>query len=102
MKKGGLDQGMVIGGNVVDRRIVFGRMVGAADAHNRDVDVGQQLLDDGIVIVGDDAIAQPVFDVLQTGAKIFFNKNIPFGLRRLQIFTNTFHHLTVVGFIGIE
>ena len=102
MEKRGFDQGMVIGGNIVNWRIVFGRVVGAADAHDRHVDVGQQLFNDGVVIVGDDAIAQPVFNVLQTGAEIFFNKNIPFGLRRLQIFTHAFYHLTVIGFVGIE
>ena len=102
MQEGGLNQRMVIGGDIVNRRIVLGRMVRPADANNRNVDVSQQLLNDGVVVVSDDPIAQPLFDVFETGSEIFFDKNIPLGLRRLQIFTNALHHLTVVGFVGIE
>ena len=102
MQEGAFDQRGVIRRNIVHRGIAFGAMVGAADADNRNVDVSQQLLNDGVVVVSDDAIAQPVFDVLQTGTKIFFDENIPFGLRRLQIFTNPLNHLTVIGFVGIE
>ncbi|SAF78499.1 Uncharacterised protein [Enterobacter cloacae] len=77
-------------------------MVRAANAHDRYVDATQQLFNHGVVKVSDNPVSQPVFDVLQTGTEIFFDENIPFGLRRLQIFTNPLNHLTVIGFVGIE
>ncbi|MNR50473.1 hypothetical protein D3C85_1699930 [compost metagenome] len=86
----------------MDRRIFFWRVVRAADTHNWNVDVGEQLLDHWIVIIGDNAIAQPVFDVFNAGAEVFFNENIPLRLRRLQIFTHALDNLTVIGFVGVE
>ncbi|SAE73772.1 Uncharacterised protein [Enterobacter cloacae] len=102
MEEGGLDQSMVIRGDVVNGRIMFRCMIRAANAHDRHVNATQQLFNHGVVKVSDDPVAQPVFDVLQTGTEIFFDENIPFGLRRLQIFANPFNHLPVIGFVGIE
>ena len=80
MQKGLLDQGKVIGSNVVHRRVVFRRVIGAADADNRNVDIGQQALNFRIVIVGNDAIAEPLFDVFDAGTEIFLDEDIPLRL----------------------
>jgi hypothetical protein len=58
-------------------------MIGAADADNRDLDVGQQSLDFRVVIISNDAVAQPLPDVLDTRPEILFNEDIPFLLRCL-------------------
>ena len=55
-------------------------MIGAADADNRYVDIGQQALNFRIVIVGNDAIAEPLFDVFDAGTEIFLDEDIPLRL----------------------
>ena len=102
MHKGALDQRIVIGGDIVHRRIVLGLVVGTADADNRDADIGKLVDNTVVVIVGDHPVAEPLLDIVDTGAKIFFDKDIPLRLRGLQILAHALDDLTVIGFIGIE
>lgn len=57
MEKSAFHQRGVVGGDIVDRRVLLWLMIRSADADDGHVDIGQQLFDFGIVIVGDDAIA---------------------------------------------
>ena len=102
MQECAFDQRGIIGGDIVNRRIAFWLVIGAADADNWHFDIRQQFFYLRVVVIGDNAIAQPLFDVFDTCAKIFFDKDIPFQLRCLQIFANAFNHLTVIGFVGVE
>ena len=83
MQEGAFDQRGVIRRNIVHRGIAFGAMVGAADADNRDLDVGQQSFDFRVVIISNHAVAQPLPDILDTRPKILFDEDIPFLLRCL-------------------
>ena len=102
MKKGAFHQRGVVRGNIVDRRVLLWLMIRAADADDGHVDIGQQLFNFGIVIVGDNAIAQPLFDVFDACPKVLFNKDIPFQLGGLQILADTFNYLAVISFVGVK
>ncbi|MNC49760.1 hypothetical protein D3C75_989590 [compost metagenome] len=75
-----LHQRLIVGSNVVHRRIVLVTVIRAAHSDNRHPDVMQQLLDGTIVEIGDHPIAQPVLDVVDTAAKILFDKDVPVTL----------------------
>ena len=102
MEKGAFHQRGVVRGNIVDRRVLLWLMIRSADADDGHVDIGQQLFNFGIVIVGDNAIAQPLFDVFDSCPKILFNKDIPLQLGGLQILADALNHLAVISFVGIE
>lgn len=84
------------------RRIVICAMIRPSHPDDGHVYPCQQSLDLVVIVVSDNTIPQPFTDVVDAGAEIFLNKNIPFGLRRLQIFTHAFDNLAVIGFIGVE
>ena len=102
MQKSAFNERVVVGRDVVNGWILFLAVIGAANANDGDVHIGKQRFNGGVVIVGDDAVSQPLFDVFDSCAEIFLNEDIPLGLRRLQIFADAFNHLTVEGFVGVE
>ena len=57
MQEGALDQSMVIGGDVMYRRVIFREVLGTAYAYDGNVNVDQQTRDFRIVVVGNHAIA---------------------------------------------
>ncbi|MNO09844.1 hypothetical protein D3C81_2333190 [compost metagenome] len=65
------------------RRVLLRAMVRTAYTNDRHVHIGKQGFDDRVVKIGNHAITQPLFDVFNTRAKIFFDENVPFRLRRL-------------------
>ncbi|MNP85556.1 hypothetical protein D3C76_1853500 [compost metagenome] len=64
-------------------RVIRLPMIRAPDANQRHLDVAQQLLNIPIVEIGDHAVPQPVLDIIDSAAKILFDKDIPIALRRL-------------------
>ncbi|MNG83438.1 hypothetical protein D3C79_421620 [compost metagenome] len=75
-----LHQRLIIGGDIVHRRVILFTVIGAANADDRHIDVMQQPLNLAIVVIGDHPIAQPVLDVVDTAAKILFDKDVPVTL----------------------
>ena len=57
VQKGALDQRGIVGGDIVNRRIAFRPVEGAANADNRHIDVDQQIFNFRIVIISNDAVA---------------------------------------------
>ncbi len=102
MQKSAFYQRVVVGRDVVNGRVLLLAVIGAANANDGDVYIGEQRFNSRVVIVGDNAVTQPLFDIFDSCAEIFFNEDIPLWLRRLQIFADTFNHLTVKGFVGVE
>ncbi len=102
MQKGFLHQRGVVSRDVVHRRIILLPVVRAANADNRHGDIRQQGFDGAIVVIGDHPIAQPLPDVVDAAAEIFFDEDIPVSLRRLQILTDALHNLTVIHFVGVK
>ena len=80
MQKSAFNQRVVIGRNIVNRRVLLLAMIGTADAHNRHVDIGEQGFDGWVVVIGNDAVTQPLFNVFDTRAEIFLYEDIPLGL----------------------
>ncbi len=57
MQECAFHQRKVVGGDVVHRRIVFGDVIGAANADNGDIDIRQQALYFTVVVIGDHPVA---------------------------------------------
>jgi len=77
MQKGALDQSVVIGGDVVHRRVVLWAMVGAAYPDDWHANLGQHALDLAVVEVGNYPVPQPLFNIVEAGTEIFLNKDVP-------------------------
>lgn len=71
-------------------------------AHDRNINAAKQSFNFAIVKVSNHTIAQPVFDIVDATAEIFFNKNIPITLGSLQVFAHSLDNLAVIRFVGIE
>ena len=77
-------------------------MVKTADAPQSGRRRQSVLLNDRIVIVCNDAIAQPVFNVLETGAKIFFNKMSHSDCDACKYSPTPFYRLSVRNFVALN
>lgn len=78
VQEGAFHQRVVVGRDVMHCGIVLRRVVGATDADNRNVCAFQQVFNLPIVKIGNHAVAQPLLDIIDPGAKVLFDKNIPF------------------------
>jgi hypothetical protein len=98
-----LDELEVVGGHVGNALGVGGRVgVGAADRDHRQPGSGQRVAHGRVVVVGDDAVAPPLRDAGQAGAKVLLEEQVPFGACRAQVGADAGNDLAVVDLVGVE